>query len=507
MFITKQTALRTAITFCLITLCIGTVMSQQHKKKKPYKTQAGIPIHTKSKFRTANFVLPTSDGGYIITGNQSTSNNDTTEVVDLKGDIAYYQLNYRQGVWVRKINKAGQKEWEKVFTGYGSDNGNCIQETKEGGYILAGAKAHYYEHFKSAGSIDALVMKLSRKGAVEWEKLLGGDNTDFANYITPTNDSGYIFCGYSESSNGDVKRADKDSGNAWIVKVNKTGIIEWQQLLGYHNTGRSYSIKQLKDGSYLATGFTSKPVENSIHEQQDSFVSERGILLFTGHNYGLATKISANGNIVWQKLIGDSVSNVELFDGIKTNDNGAILAGTTRFCYKNKLNDPYQKVLLVKLDSMGNPVWQKTWADTGNIHRTASNIVNSKDGGYIVSGKVTYKYPDTKKYYDSIEIIDIKGNLVGYDVSVNKEVRYKKIVSYDYIAKADSNGNLIWQKKLEINTSFDGNNSLQKTADGNYIFMGNKRNKNKNISADYLSPYFIKFNDAGKIIWQKELDK
>lgn len=507
MFTTQQTALRTAILFCTILFSCGTSISQQLKKHIHKETLGGIRVKHNPTFRTTNFMLLTSDGGYIITGNHASSNTDTTEVIDLKGDLSYYELNYRQGVWVRKINKAGQKEWEKIFPGIGADNGNCIQETIDGGYILAGAKSHYHKQFKSIGSIDALVIKLSRKGNIEWEKLLGGGSTDFANYITATNDSGYIFCGNSESSNGDVKRADKDSGNAWIVKVNKTGSIEWQQLLGYHNTGRAIHIKTLNDGSFLATGYTSKPMDSSTHEMKDSFISRYGILIFTGHNYGLATKISANGNIVWEKLIGDSVSNVELYDGINTSDNGELLTGTTRLCFKNKINDPNQKVLLAKLDSLGNTIWQKTWADTGNIHRTASNIVTSKDGGYVVSGKVTYKYPDTKKYYDSIEIIDIKGNLVGYDVSVNKEIRYKKIISYDFLAKVDGTGNLIWQKKLEINPSFDGNNSLQKTADGNYTFMGNKRSKNKNISADYLSPYLIKFNDAGTIIWQQELDK
>lgn len=182
----KQTVLRTAILFSTIALCFSTVMSQQHKKRSTFKMPDGTPIRTKATFRTANFILPTDDGGYIITGNKASTNTDTSEVVDLKGNIDYYELNYRQGIWVRKIDKQGKAEWERVFAGISSDNSNCIQQTTDGGYILTGAKSHYFGVFNSTVNIDAVIIKLSKKGKIEWEKLLGGSGTDFANYITPT---------------------------------------------------------------------------------------------------------------------------------------------------------------------------------------------------------------------------------------------------------------------------------------------------------------------------------
>ena len=504
----KQVVLRTFVLFCII-ICNNTVYSQHQKQiqqSKPIQSPVLYKYKNKDKERTANFIVHTNDGGYILTGIISSAYTDTTPVFDLNGDIEYYELKYNKAVWIRKINSFGITEWDRQLGDIGINNGKCIIQTNDGGYILAGEKTHSTDVFNTDVSVDAYIVKLSKTGKTEWEKTLGGSQEDEANFIQQTTDSGYIMCGYSESGNRDVKREEKDRGNAWVVKLNKKGTIEWQNILGFHKTGKAFSIQQLADGGYIVAGNTNKEPDSTVHEYQDSIVSSTGLLLYANHNYGMATKISATGNIVWQKLIGDTMSNYELFDVTNTDDNGLILAGMNRGFFYNRTNDPNEKVLIVKLNSAGDVLWKKVWGDTGNIHKSANHIKADKNGGFIISGKITYKYPDYHKYYDTTEVMDLKGNIVGFDYKEIKTKRYDSIVNHDYIAKLDNDGNIIWQKILSVNPGEDCNNSLQKTNDGQFIIMGNKRSKNPKTDATYLSPYLIKFNEKGKIIWQKELD-
>jgi hypothetical protein len=74
-------------------------------------------------------------------------------------------------------------------------------------------------------------VKLTSTGTIAWQKSLGGSVNEFARSIQQTNDGGYIIAGSSNSNDGDV------SGNQglldyWVLKLTNTGVIEWQKSLG-----------------------------------------------------------------------------------------------------------------------------------------------------------------------------------------------------------------------------------------------------------------------------------
>jgi hypothetical protein len=99
--------------------------------------------------------------------------------------------------WVIKLDAKGNVQWRKTYGRKSYDNyAYSIQQTSDGGYIVAG----YTESFniRNARVIkDALVIKLDAKGNVQWQKTYGGEDDDYAYSIQQTSDGGYIVAGYS----------------------------------------------------------------------------------------------------------------------------------------------------------------------------------------------------------------------------------------------------------------------------------------------------------------------
>ena len=108
-------------------------------------------------------------------------------------------------------------QWARAYGGYDGDNANSIQQTSDGGYIVAGYSSSF-----GAGGYDVWVLKLSSTGAIDWQHTYGGSGNDYANSIQQTSDGGYIVAGYSSSFGA----GDYD---VWVLKLSPTGTIDWQR--------------------------------------------------------------------------------------------------------------------------------------------------------------------------------------------------------------------------------------------------------------------------------------
>ena len=91
-------------------------------------------------------------------------------------------------------NNTKVETWQKTFGGEDSDIANSIQQTKDGGYIVAG-----WTKSSGSGGEDAYILKLNSRGEIEWRKTFGREDYDEANSIQQTKDGGYIVAGWTAS--------------------------------------------------------------------------------------------------------------------------------------------------------------------------------------------------------------------------------------------------------------------------------------------------------------------
>ena len=122
-------------------------------------------------------------------------------------------------VWLVKINNSGTIQWQKSFGGSLQDDGYNVQQTIDGGYIISGATfSNDGDVTGLHGAADAWLLKVDPNGNLQWQKTLGGSAQDFANSMKVTPDGGVILVGYTASNNGDVS-GNHGGGDYWVVKL------------------------------------------------------------------------------------------------------------------------------------------------------------------------------------------------------------------------------------------------------------------------------------------------
>ena len=134
--------------------------------------------------------------------------------------------------------------WDKTFGGSDRDVALSIIQTEDGGYAISG-----YTRSKGKGKADAWVIKLNNKGNMVWNKTFGGYDNDIARSIIQIEDGDYVIVGETQS---------KGAGewDAWIIKLDEQGNIEWDKTIGGSSWDSILSIIQTEDGDYVIAGWT-----------------------------------------------------------------------------------------------------------------------------------------------------------------------------------------------------------------------------------------------------------
>ena len=103
--------------------------------------------------------------------------------------------------------------------GSNTDRAYSIQETTGGGYIVAGeTSSNNGDVSGNHGSYDGWISKLNATGGIVWQKTMGGTGDDIDNSIQQTIDGGYIVAGYTSSNNGDVS-GNHGGIDIWVIKL------------------------------------------------------------------------------------------------------------------------------------------------------------------------------------------------------------------------------------------------------------------------------------------------
>ncbi len=276
----------------------------------------------------ANSVGQTTDGGYIMVGATDSYGAGSRDVYLIKTDAS------------------GNEEWEKTFGGSGWDFAYSVEQTTDGGYIMAGTTGSY-----GAGSYDVYLIKTDASGNKEWEKTFGGSGWDNAYSVEQTTDGGYIMAGTTDSYGAGWE-------DVYLIKADASGNEEWEKTFGGSSWDNAYSVEQTTDGGYIMAGNTGSYGAGSY----DVYL----------------IKTDASGNKEWAKTFGGSGWD-DAYSVEQTTDGGYIMAGTTG-SYGAGLEDVY----LVKADASGDKEWEKTFG--GSSSDFAYSVEQTTDGGYIMAG-------------------------------------------------------------------------------------------------------------------------
>ncbi|MDR4951478.1 T9SS type A sorting domain-containing protein [Chryseobacterium sp. ES2] len=352
-------------------------------------------------------------------------------------------------------------QWQKSMGGSNVDLFHFVEPTSDGGYIVSGSTfSNNGDLTQNFGSRDAWIIKFDFNGNIQWQKLLGGSQAELFHSIRETSDGGYILAGGSTSADGNLT-SNNGFEDYWIVKLDSTGDIEWQKSMGGSDRDIAKDILQTSDEGYIIAG--------------TSYSNDGDVLGNHGGADIWIIKTNSAGNVQWQKSLGSS--SVEQVQSIQqTSDNGYIIGAATGNIADGDVTQIYggSDYWIIKLDSYGNLQWQKSLGGTG--FDTANSIQQTFDGGYIVAGiyeRSIYPYP----------------------------------LNSDYgIIKLASNGDVQWQKFFGGNKS-DGAKSIQQTADGGYIIAGLSNSNNGDVLGNHgnTDAWIIKTDNTGTLQWQKSL--
>lgn len=171
-----------------------------------------------------NYISHTSDSGFIVTG-RSTSFGG--------GDEDLYLV---------KTDASGNPLWMHTYGGSSWDEGYCVQETSDGGYVIVG----YSDSF-GGGEEDIWLLKTDADGDTAWTRLYGGTTAVAARSVQETSDGGFIVAGYTDPWGG--------TADALLLKTDGEGEPEWVRLFGWDGDQYAHSVQQTSDGGYIAAGY------------------------------------------------------------------------------------------------------------------------------------------------------------------------------------------------------------------------------------------------------------
>ena len=306
---------------------------------------------------------------------------------------------------VLKLDSNGSVEWKSAYYDSYYKNPVSFLQMSDGGYIFAFHAGMNDPDDDYKFKDELLITKLTQDGVYVSTGSIGRfiNNNEYAKVFQPTDDGGYVLA-------GDTQTYGVGEYDIWVSKLTSAGDIEWQRTYGGSDNDSLNSIKNPRDGGYVLASDTR------------SFgSSEEDILVL---------KLTSAGDVEWQRTYGGGYSD-KACSVKQTSDGGYVLAGNTQ-----SFGAGGGDVWIIKLTNLGDIEWQQAYGGSGDD--SVSSIQQTADGSYVFGGT-------TNSFGEG-----------GGDF---------------WIMKLSAAGDIDWQKTFGT-SSGEISHALQQTNDGGYIAAG-----------------------------------
>ncbi|WP_439129934.1 hypothetical protein [Polaribacter sp.] len=378
-------------------------------EKSPINTSQKATIKTfgGAKNDVFNAIKKTADGGYIIAGYTQSNNAD----VGIKTNTSF-------DFWVQKYNAQNSLEWQKTFGGSNDDRAADIIQTSDGNFAVLGyTTSSDVDVSANAGAQDFWLIKISATGNLLWEKTYGFSGADYGTKLLETSAGGFILTGVLDvTASGGQGNAKSNSvkhagGDYWVIKTDNAGTLKWSKYFGGSFTDTPLGVVETADNHYLIAG--------SSDSNDFNITNNKG-----SYDYWV-TKVSNSGILVWEKSFGGSEID-EARAITTTNDGDFIIAGDTRSSDKDvTTNNGAADVWAVKISTEGNLIWQKTYG--GTSFDAARAISKTEDNGFLIAGssRSLDNNFENKGQNDALILkIDANGNLQSQQTFGGSEIDF-----------------------------------------------------------------------------------
>ena len=309
-----------------------------------------------------------------------------------------------------------------------------LTQLQDGGFVITGRK-----EYKSNSSKDMITIRTDKNGFGIWEKTYGGSLDEEGYSVLQTQDGNILSIGYSWSYG--------NKQDIFVVKSDLSGRTIWQNTYGGSNRDIGNKAVLTKDGNIAIVGQTNSP---GISRGNDDI---------------WLSKIDQDGNELWHKSFG--IKNHETgYDLIELENGGFLIVGFRDF-YESAGKD----ILIIKTDSEGNKLWEKTIGKDGFFDERAFSISKSNNYGYFICASTN---ATGNNWYDpQIINIDFDGNIIWnktYNGSGLKHTRWVSTSTSDggaailgttnyyreagdnedaYLIKIDKDGTKLWDYAIQ----------------------------------------------------------
>ena len=284
--------------------------------------------------------------------------------------------------------------WVATLGGSGDDYGRSVAVGPDGSVYVVGDTES-----AGAGRSDLLIAKFNSSGTLQWQKTLGGSGYEYCRSVAIGPDgSMYVV--------GDTESAGAGKYDILIAKFNSSGTLQWQKTLGGSDSDYGYAVAVGPDGSVYVGGGTEKCVESAFLDAVFAKFSSSGTLQweinFGSHIYNHLESIAvahdgsvyASGSIAgyfslikfnesgawqWQKTLGSFNSGSGL--SVTVGPDGSVyVVGYT----KESADSVWFDLLIAKFNSSGTLQWQKTLG--GRDDDYGCSVAVGPDGSVYIGG-------------------------------------------------------------------------------------------------------------------------